>query len=520
MGKRRKLFGRLSALAVKHAGKVAKVAAKAADKGLDADRLLMKTMGGLIELRRNNYPLDPGAQWRPGEPLKLLLAGYAGTRNTGADVRVEEMIRQFRHLFGDDEVDLSILTLDPELTRGYFATVKQIVAPQIFPKFIFDVVHDQHGVIACEGSMFKSKFANALSTFMAGALGMASAAGKISVGYGGEAGYMDPPLASFVREHVKDSFIIARNEASVETMAKLGCRAVSGTDTAWTFDPAPPEVGERLLREAGWDGERPILTMAPINPFWWPVRADWKRGLVQSVTGAYDQTHYKSVYFHKGGEKVRARQEAYLAAFAQAANRVARERGAFVMLFGSEQLDRRACEQMMPMLRLDHEPALFVSDEYDMYQMVSVLRHTTALVSSRYHAIVCSMPGGVASAGVTMDERIRNLMIDRGTPELALEVDDPELPAQIEAAMNRLFDEGDEIRAGIDATIVKNLERMGKMGQILVDHVAQRHPEFPFRPELGLHGDPWDHLPSLPPNVQAIKARVAARVAADKDKVA
>ncbi|MCZ7681129.1 MAG: hypothetical protein M5U28_21025 [Sandaracinaceae bacterium] len=47
-------------------------------------------------------------------------------------------------------------------------------------------------MIACEGSMFKSKFANALSTMMVGALGLATAEEKIAVGYGGEAGAMDP----------------------------------------------------------------------------------------------------------------------------------------------------------------------------------------------------------------------------------------------------------------------------------------------------------------------------------------
>ena len=29
-----------------------------------------------------------GAQWQPGEPLKLLFAGYSGTRNTGARVAI------------------------------------------------------------------------------------------------------------------------------------------------------------------------------------------------------------------------------------------------------------------------------------------------------------------------------------------------------------------------------------------------------------------------------------------------
>ena len=35
--------------------------------------------------------LGAGHRWQPGEKLKLLFAGYNGTRNTGADVRVEEI---------------------------------------------------------------------------------------------------------------------------------------------------------------------------------------------------------------------------------------------------------------------------------------------------------------------------------------------------------------------------------------------------------------------------------------------
>ena len=154
-------------------------------QGLDADDALMGSMAALVELAATRYALDPGAQWKPGEPLKLLFSGYTGTRNTGADVRVEEMIRQVRSLLGDDLADLSILTIDPEGSRGYFRTVKQLHLPQIFPRFVVEAVHAHHGVIACEGSMFKSKFANALSTLMVGSLGCAVAENKLAVGYGG-----------------------------------------------------------------------------------------------------------------------------------------------------------------------------------------------------------------------------------------------------------------------------------------------------------------------------------------------
>ena len=41
---------------------------------LDADAALMASMAGLCELAATRYAIDPGAQWKPGQPLKLLLS--------------------------------------------------------------------------------------------------------------------------------------------------------------------------------------------------------------------------------------------------------------------------------------------------------------------------------------------------------------------------------------------------------------------------------------------------------------
>ena len=498
-------------------GGLARAAKKKISEHLDADRTLQTVMSGFIEAAGSRYALDPGAQWEPGEPLKLLLAGYSGTRNTGADVRVEEMIRQFRHLFGDEHVALSIYTIDPELTRGYFRTTRQLHLPKLFPKFLYDTVHEQHAVIACEGSMFKSKFANALSTMMVGALGLAAVEGKIAVGYGGEAGNMDRSVQDLVRRYCQDALIIARNEASKGVLAELGVKSRSGTDTAWTFDPAPLSEGRQILMDAGWDGETPILALCPINPFWWPVKPDVTRAAVNSFSGMYDEEHYGSVYFHKEGAEVTDKQDRYLTAIANAVRRF-REAGndVFPVMFGSEQLDRDGCEGLNE--RLGGGFPVIVSDEHDMYAMVSAMRNATYMVSSRYHACVTTMPGGVISAGITMDERIRNLMADRGTPHLALEVDDPELEDHLFETLGVMVRDAESIREGIDRCVYANLERMGQMGQILVDYVRAAHPEFPFRPELGEHGDPWDHLPSLAPAVQGIVDRVRAADASPKSR--
>ena len=84
------------------------------------DFLLVAWVSMLIEVTRLQWMLGGGKQWTPGEKLKLLFAGYNGTRNTGSDVRVNEMIRQIRHVAGAENVDFSVMTQSFDRTKGYF----------------------------------------------------------------------------------------------------------------------------------------------------------------------------------------------------------------------------------------------------------------------------------------------------------------------------------------------------------------------------------------------------------------
>src|ERR1700757_1395731 len=126
------------------------------------DFLLVAWVSALIEIRRIGWMFGLGHRWEPGEKLRLFFAGYNGTRNTGSDVRVQEMLRQVRHVLGAANVDFSVLSFDFDRSRGYFEGTRQIHLPDVFPPVLFREVKQSHGVIACEGSMFKSKFANAL----------------------------------------------------------------------------------------------------------------------------------------------------------------------------------------------------------------------------------------------------------------------------------------------------------------------------------------------------------------------
>jgi polysaccharide pyruvyl transferase WcaK-like protein len=457
------------------------------------DLLLVMWVAALIRRTRLEWMLGAGERWRPGEPLKLLFAGYNGTRNTGSDVRVAEMLRQVQTVLGAKNVALTVMTHDPERTRGYFGEAKQVHLPNIFPPFLYREVRKHHGVIACEGSMFKSKFANALTTMMIGSLGIAAAENKLSIGYGAEAGEMDPMLARLCARYCSHSLILTRNEASQAILSALGVPSELGTDTAWTFEPHGPEVGRRALTEAGWDGRAPVLAVCPIHPFWWPVRASIGKFAANAVFGAYKASHHRSVYFHNAGPEVDQAFERYIAALAGAVTAFRQRHGVFVIVVGMERLDTGACEALAA--RVGQTP-VFTSDRCDMYELVSALRACNMLLSSRYHAIVTTMPALVPSAGVTMDERIRNIMGERGQEDLLMTVDDPDLESKALAAMETLRSDGDAVRDGIAPAVVRNLKRMAQMGVFLERNVRELYPAFP----LGGGVRSWEsYLPPLSP---------------------
>jgi polysaccharide pyruvyl transferase WcaK-like protein len=465
------------------------------------DFILEAWVSSSIERAKAGWMLGGGRRWQPGEKLKLLFAGYNGTRNMGSDVRVEEMLRQIRHILGPERVDFSVMTFNFDRSRGYFEGASQVHLPDIFPPFLANEVPKHHGVVACEGSMFKSKFANALATMMIGSLGIAAAQNKLSVGYGSEAGYMDPVVRKMCARYCRNSFVITRNEESRTVLRELGVPTELGTDTAWTFEPRPAEFGQSVLRQAGWDGRTPVLVVCPINPFEWPVKASVTKLALHSLTGAYQESHYRGPYFHNSSPAAAQAYERYLTAIADAVDAFRKKRSVFVIMAATERLDSRPANRISE--KLGGVPVL-TSDNYNMYELVSILRSCHMMASSRYHGIVTSMPALVPSAGITMDERIRNLMRERGHPDLLMNVDDPDLEGRLLAALEKLAAEGESIADGIARTVVKNLKVMARMGVYFEEELQRRYPEFPTR-----RGE-WSWEDYLPPMNASLRQLVSA----------
>ena len=231
------------------------------------------------------------------------------------------------------------------------------------------------------------------------------------------------------------------------------------------------------------------------------VKASIAKLALHSVAGAYKETHYRGPYFHNSGPAADRAYEHYLSSIGNALDAFRKQRNVFIILVATERLDARPANRISE--RLGGIPVL-TSDQYNMYELVSILRSCHLMASSRYHGIVTSMPGLVPSAGITMDERIRNLMRERGHDDLLMNVDDPDLEQKLLAALEKLATEGERITDGIARTVVRNLKVMARMGVYFEEEVQRRYPEFPTRT-----GE-WSWEDYLPPMNDSLRQLVAA----------
>ncbi|MEZ5920184.1 MAG: hypothetical protein R3C60_02420 [Parvularculaceae bacterium] len=424
-------------------------------------------------------------------PINLLLAGYFGAGNVGSDMRANEIVRQISYLLGDDMVTYSALALTDRMPSDVLGAVKCLPVDDYVPKALSRAVFDHDGVIACEGSMFKSKFSNVLSAVMAGALGIASRSGKLSIGYGAEVAAMDNSLSSFVSEHASGALIMCRNEASRRAADAIGLRATPGADTAWTFDAAPKEKAAAMLRKLGWNGSDEIVTICPSNPFWWPVRANPVMALEMQKTGRHRELSYGSVFFHAESDEIAGKYNRYIQNLAFAMNELRRRMNAFPLLVGMERVDEVACRDLAE--RMDGDPVILMGYQHPVRDVVGLLRLSSVLISSRFHALVGAMPGCVRSIGIAIDERVQNLLGDADQSGRIVAPDDDALGDKIiEIALAM---DADDVARASAKTVGDAVVSIGEMGIAFTDEIIKTCPDFPVpsRPRT------WEsHIPPLP----------------------
>ncbi|MCD7826842.1 MAG: polysaccharide pyruvyl transferase family protein [Clostridiaceae bacterium] len=400
--------------------------------------------------------------------LRILLVGYNGARNTGADVRVAEIVKQLQKYLGKEEAQISVMTLNEENIRCYFDSgIKLVPLSPIFFVDVFRACCANHAVILCEGSTLKSKFANALTLYFCEAAGIMKNQHKPCIAYGSEAGKMDVFLERTVKRLCSDTYFIARTQNSLDQIQRLRLKGHLGTDAAWKFDSAS-HAGWAVtqLRQSGWDGISPLLGIAPINPFWWPVKPSLVKWLKAKLTGAHS-LQFQLWYFFSWSKRREQQFEDYLDAIAHSVNEFAAKHSCHVVILGMERLDADACSKLSG--KLANPASVFLSSDHDGYEMAAILRQMSTLITSRYHAQVLSMDARVPSVAISMDERLDNIMqeLDLSQYQL-LHADDTELASELKIALDYILFHQEQIKDKIGCQLASYQNTLNEMGDFLI----------------------------------------------------
>jgi polysaccharide pyruvyl transferase WcaK-like protein len=459
----------------------------------------------LSSLRRHlSRPATP-RYFRRGEKLKILFVGYNGKRNIGAEVRVCAMIEQFHHIFGQEHIDISLLTLNEEHAAIYFQGSVRLIP--LNPVFFVDIIracHQHDLVILSEGNCLMSNYANALPLLFCFAAGRMKYQGKPALAYGCEAGRMDSAVERAVKKLCPELYFIARSQPSLELVYNLGLKGHLGTDPGWTFTGHSREWAEQELRQKfGWDGQKKIIGIAPLNPFQWPIKPDLARLLRAKLANNWTN-HYEKYFFFTDSSHRQAGYQAYCQAFAAALDWYCQTYKTTSILIAMDALDESVCRdiaarQQMAGLGIASGAA------YNAYEITALLRHLDLLISSDYHARLLSMTAGVPSIAVAMDERLPNLLNECGHwNDYGIAADDPQLAEKLIASLEKLQTRTDQVSTELRHATPGYLKRLSDMGSFLYDYVLEKFPG------LELQEKPRDWLGYIPPLGPELQAQLSS----------
>ena len=175
---------------------------------------------------------------------RILLIGYNGANNTGAEALLLADIEDMRTVFGPDRA-ITIPTLDPANLRRYVddgPDVRIERLPTIFPLTVRRFVREHDFVFLVEGSTYMDTWTSALLWAYLWATHWADEYDKPCAAYAVDAGQIKSGLnRRLVRSQASETdLIITRAAAAAERLRSWGVTApIEVTaDNAFTFVPA------------------------------------------------------------------------------------------------------------------------------------------------------------------------------------------------------------------------------------------------------------------------------------------
>jgi polysaccharide pyruvyl transferase WcaK-like protein len=355
-----------------------------------------------------------------GSP-SVLLVGYNGANNAGAEALLLSDIADVRAVLGDDAL-ITVPSLNEANLRRYVKegpNLRIAPIPVIFPLALRNLVREHDLIMLVEGHTYMDSSTAALLWAYLWATKCAHDMGKPCQAYAVDAGGLSDFNRRLVRrEASKTDLIIVRSQAAANRLRACGVTApIEVTaDNAFIFRPDDRDEG---WVERSWpEGAGNLVGLAPVNFYQWPVvMRPWGRR----------EDCYKWPYYYSTSPERRQGTEALIEGYAALADCLVAEHGKAVALICMEQLDEPLAHRIHQRMAHGGRARIFSSSDYDASQMTVLLRSLEFLVTSRYHGCVLSLAAQVPQVALGHDLRLTTIydelglrdqfFVDPGMPE-------------------------------------------------------------------------------------------------------
>jgi polysaccharide pyruvyl transferase WcaK-like protein len=345
------------------------------------------------------------------QETKVLMVGYNGANNTGAEALLLSDIEDVRRVLGP-AARITVPSLAPENLRRYVKegpTLRIVRVPIIYFRALWKLVKEHDVIMLVEGSTYMDTWGSVLLWAFLWSTFCAARMGKRCLAYAVDAGSLSRLNRWMVRRVAsRTHLIITRNRAAAERLAAYGVSApIQATaDNAFTYETRPEDEGwaEREWPLTGGG----MVGLAVVDYSLFPV--------VMRPAGRKKDC-YKWPYYFSRSADLRKTSRELAEGFARTADRIAEKYSAPVALICMEEVDERLAVAVRSRMAHPQMARVFSARVHNASQMTVLLRELRLLVTCRYHAAVLSLRAHVPQIAVGHDLRLRTLYQDLGLRE-------------------------------------------------------------------------------------------------------
>jgi polysaccharide pyruvyl transferase WcaK-like protein len=403
---------------------------------------------------------------------KILLVGYNGANNTGAEAKLLVCIDEIRSVLGPD-VQITVPSLNVANLCRYLTESPTLKIVGFSPASVFwnirKFVKQSDLVFLVEGSCYMDTWGSALLWCYLLATRYARSMKKPCVAYAvdaGSAGRFNRWLIR--REASKTDLILARTKNAAERLKKWGVKApIEVTaDNAFAFQPNPRD---RDILKRVWPEVSHVVGVAAEDIYAWPVQMRlWDR----------KKYCYRWPYYYTHTKASQEKSDILAKVLAVQSDDIIAEYDKDVALLSMEGLDAGFANKIQRLMKHPERTKVFTSLEYNASQMTSILRSLELLITSRYHAGVLSLPSFVPQTAIGHDLRIRDFYADLEMSELFTDHEDPLRFWELSNDVGDIFDHYDSFKEKLRKGYEMYRGRENRNPQLLKAFIEKEHPEW------------------------------------------